>query len=156
MTEGNTEPTLDLEALLRRLTESSEAFIEALKQLDPSQFDVESAEGASVKRSLERTVDDLNFYYGQLTARCLNLPQPPCLGRSDFSSLREATMAVQVAHRRYTNLLHDVLPEDLDKTTTDDQQATYTLRQLIEMTAAHYNVRVRQIRAVAESASTPG
>lgn len=156
MTEGNTEPTLDLEALLRRLTESSEAFIEALKQLDPSQFDVESGDGASVKRSLERTVDDLNFYYGQLTARCLNLPQPPCLGRSDFSSLREATMAVQVAHRRYTNLLHDVLPEDLDKTTTDDQQATYTLRQLIEMTAAHYNVRVRQIRAVAESASTPG
>lgn len=156
MTEGNAEAKHELETLLRRLNESSEAFIEALKQMEPSQFDVEPGGGTSVKRSLERTVDDLNFYYGQLTARCLNLPQPPCLGRSDFSSLREATMAVQVAHRRYTNLLHDVIPEDLDKSTTDDQQATYTLRQLIEMTAAHYNIRVRQIRAVTESASTPG
>lgn len=155
MTEGSAPQKAEVEELLRRLTEASEAFVEALKQLDPSQFEVEPNDGASIKRSLERTVDDLNFYYGQLTARCLNLPQPPCLGRSDFSSLREATMAVQVAHRRYTNLLHDILPEDLDKTTTDEQQATYTLRQLIEMTAAHYNIRVRQIRAVAESA-TPG
>lgn len=155
MTEGTAPQNAELEELLRRLNDASEAFIEALKQLDPSQFEAEHGDGASVKRSLERTVDDLNFYYGQLTARCLNLPQPPCLGRSEFSSLREATMAVQVAHRRYTNLLHDVIPEDLEKTTTDDQQATYSLRQLIEMTAAHYNIRVRQVRAVAESA-TPG
>lgn len=156
MTEGNMQAKTDLETLLKRLNEASEAFVETLKQLDPSQFEVEPDDGTSVKRALERSVDDLNFYYGQLTARCLNLPQPPCLGRSSFSSLREATMAVQVAHRRYTNLLHDVIPDDLEKTTTDDQQATYTLRQLIEMTAAHYNLRVRQVRAVAESASTAG
>jgi hypothetical protein len=156
MAERKIEAKAELEDLLRRLNEASEMFISELKQLDPSQFDVEPNDGASVKRSLERTVDDLNFYYGQLTARCLNLPQPPCLGRSEFSSLREGTMAVQVAHRRYTNLLHDVIPEDLDKTTADDKHVTYSLRQLIEMTAAHYNLRVRQIRAAAESASTPG
>jgi len=156
MAERKIEAKAELEELLSRLTRASEMFIEELKQLDPSQFDVEPPDGASVKRAVERTVDDLNFYYGQLTARCLNLPQPPCLGRSDFSSLREATMAVQVAHRRYTNLLHDVIPEDLDKTTTDDQHVTYSLRQLIEMTTAHYGLRIRQIRTVAESASTPG
>lgn len=156
MTERKIEAKAELEELLRRLTEASEILISELKQLDSSQFDVEPRDGASVKRSLERTVDDLNFYYGHLTARCLNLPQPPCLGRSEFSSLREATMAVQVAHRRYTNLLHDVIPDDLDKTITDDQHVTYSLRQLIEMTAAHYSLRVRQIRAAAEGASTPG
>lgn len=154
MTEGNSEARLNLEGLLKRLNESHQAFTETLKGIDPGQFDKEPDDGSSVKRSLERTVDDLNFYYGALAARCLNLPQPPCLGRSEFSSLREATMAVQVAHRRFTNLLHDVLPEDLEKTTTDDQQVTYSLRQVIEMTAAHYNLRERQMRAIAEGAST--
>lgn len=156
MTEGNSAPRSDLEALLSRLNESHQALIDTLQGLDPGQFATERDDGSSVKRALERTVDDLNFYYGTLTARCLNLPQPPCLGTSDFSSLREATMAVQVAHRRYTNLLHDIAPEDLERTTSDDQHVTYTLRQLIEMTAAHYNVRTRQMRAIAESASTPG
>lgn len=155
MTQGNSEKALDLEALLKKLNDAHEALIETLKTLDPGQFDGDD-ESTSVKRALERTVDDLNFYYGHLTARCLNLPQPPCLGRSDFSGLREATMAVQVAHRRYTNLLHDLLPEDLDKSTTDDQHVTYTLRQLVEMTAAHYNMRARQLRGIGESASTAG
>ena len=155
MTEGNSEPKLDLEAVLRRLNEAHQVLIDALQSLDPGQFEKEG-DGGSIKRSLERTVDDLNFYYGMLTARCLGLPMPPCLGRSDFSSLREATMAVQVAHRRYTNLLHDLVPEDLEKTATDDQQVTYTLRQLIEMTAAHYTLRTRQVRALGEGASTTG
>lgn len=155
MTEGNSEATLDLEGLLQRLNEAQQSLIETLKSLDPKQFEGPD-ETASVKRALERTVDDLNFYYGQLTARCLNLPQPPCLGSAEFSGLREATMAVQVAHRRYSNLLHDLLPDDLDKQTTDEQGVTYTLRQLIEMTAAHYNVRARQLRSIGEGASTTG
>lgn len=156
MTEGNSEPALALAELLRRLNDAYQSLVDALKSLDPKQFEAEPEDGSSVKRSLERTVDDLNFYYGTLAARCLNLPQAPCLSRSEFSTLREATMAVQVAHRRFTNLLHDVLHADLEKTTTDDQHVTYSLRQVIEMAAAHYNLRERQMRSIAEGASTTG
>jgi hypothetical protein len=146
----------ELETLLNRLTESHQALVEALKSLDPKDFEAEQSDGSSIKRSLERTVDDVNFYYGSLVARCLNLPQPPCLSTADFSSLREATMAVQVAHRRFGGLLHDVLPDDLEKSAADDKHTTYTLRQILEMATAHYNLRTRQMRATAEGASTPG
>ena len=60
-------------------------------------------------------MDEVNFYYGRLVARALNLPQPPCMANADFMSLREAAMSLQVAHRRFGNLLHDVLPDDLDE-----------------------------------------
>ena len=128
----------------------------ALKDVDSARFDVEARDGASVKRSLERSVDDLNLYYGSLVANCLNLPQPPLLEKSEFATLREGTMALQVAQRRFTNLLHDVLPQDLDKTATDEHQAAYSLRQLLEMTAAHYHLRVKQLDALGDRASARG
>ncbi len=156
MTEGNSESALEIESLLARLTESREALVEALAAANADRFTVQARDGTSIKRSLERTVDDLNLYYGTLTARCLNLPQPPGLVKSEFSTLREATMALQVAQRRFTSLLHDVLPQDLDKTATDERHATYTLRQVLEMTAAHFQLRVRQVETLNNPASTRG
>ena len=154
MTEGNSEPALDLESILARLTESQEALVEALAAADADRFAVQAGDGTSIKRSLERTVDDLNLYYGTLTASCLNLPQPPDLVRSEFSTLREGTMALQVAQRRFTNLLHDVLPPDLERTATDERHATYTLRQVLEMTAAHFHA-MKLLRMSTENGLRP-
>ena len=156
MTEGNSESALELESILARLTESQEALSNALAAADADRFAAQAGDGTSVKRSLERTVDDLNLYYGTLTASSLNLPQPPGLVKSEFSTLREGTMALQVAQTRFTNLLHDVLPQDLDKTATDERHATYTLRQVLEMTAAHFQLRVRQVETLNKPASTRG
>ncbi|MCH8815654.1 MAG: hypothetical protein IH957_11310 [Chloroflexi bacterium] len=154
MTEGNSESALELESILARLTESQEALLKALDAADADRFAIQAADGTSIKRSLERTVDDLDLYYGALTASCLNLPQPPGLVKSEFSTLREGTMALQVTQGRFTNLLHDVLPQDLDKTATDERHATYTLRQVLEMTAAHFQLRVRQVETLNKPAST--
>jgi len=156
MTEGNSESALELESILTRLRESQEALVESLAEANADRFSEPASDGTSIKRSLERTVDDLNLYYGTLTADCLNLPQPPGLVKSEFSSLREGTMALQVAQRRFTNLLHDVLPQDLDKTAADEHHATYTLRQVLEMTAAHFQLRVKQVEALNSTASMPG
>jgi hypothetical protein len=156
MKEGNTQAAIDLEGILKRLNGSQDALLAALKEADPKRFAVEADDGVSAKRSLERTVDDLNLYYGTLVAACLNLPQPPDLAASEFATLREAMMALQVAQRRFTNLLHDVLPQDLEKSATDERHATYTLRQLLEMASAHYQLRVRQIAAQGDRAAAKG
>ncbi len=152
MTEGNSEAALELEDLLRRLAEAQQALLEAIQESEPERFAVE-VEESSVKRSLERTADDLNFYYGSLAARALNLPQPPCMQKADFSSSREAAMALQVAHRRFTNLLHDILPADLERPATDDTPGTYTLRQVLEMVTAQYSYRAQQVKRIAAQAA---
>lgn len=157
MTEQrNSESDLELANILARLSEAQEALVEALDAADADLFAEQASDSTSIKRALERTVDDLNLYYGTLTASCLNLPQPPDLVKSEFSTLREGTMALQVAQRRFTNLLHDVLPQDLDKSATDERHATYTLRQILEMTTAHLQLRVRQIETLNNPASTRG
>lgn len=153
MTEGNSRPELELRDLLQRLQKARAGLMEALSALDPDLFTAEVADGESVKRALERTVDDLNFYYGTLAARALSLPQPPCLQRADFSSLREATMSLQVAHRRFSNLLHDVLPGDLGKVAIDPQHGTYTLRQILELATAQYSLRTQQVQRIAAQAA---
>ena len=107
-----TAPAPDLDDILQRLEAALAELTEALKAADPERFDKDNVDGESVKRTIERTADDLNFYYGRLAARALNLPQPPCLSRAEFSSLREATVSLQVAHRRFSNLLHDLVPGD--------------------------------------------
>ncbi len=149
MTEGNSQPDLELRGLLQRLQTARAGLMEAIGALDPDSFTAEVADGASVKRALERTVDDLNFYYGTLVARALSLPQPPCLQRADFSSLREATMSLQVAHRRFSNLLHDLIPSDLEKVAIDPQHGTYTLRQILELATAQYSLRTQQLQHIA-------
>jgi hypothetical protein len=137
----------ELEGLLKRLEDARSAMMEAVEASDPTRFEEVNSEGESVKRTLERAADEVNFYYGGLVARALNLPQPPCMAGADFMSLREASMSLQVAHRRFGNLLHDLLPEDLEKTAQDDH-ASYTLRQVLEMAVAHYNRREQQLKAL--------
>lgn len=145
MTESSPAPAVEVEELLRRLEEARAAFIAALKEFAPDGFAAESGDGESIKRMLERTSDDLNFYYGRLVARAMSLPQPPCLQKADFSSLREATVALQVAHRRFTNLLHDLTPADLQRQATEPELGSFTMRQVLEMATAHYALRAQQV-----------
>ena len=145
MTESSSAPPVEVEELLRRLEEARAAFTEAVKECDPSRFADEGGDGESIKRMLERTSDDLNFYYGRLVARAMSLPQPPCLQKADFSSLREATVALQVAHRRFANLLHDLMPADLERQAADPELGSFTMRQILEMATAHYALRAQQV-----------
>ena len=153
MTQGNPAPRLELEDMLRRLESAREELMAALDAIDAERFEKESADGDSIKRTLERTADDLNFYYGRLAARALSLPQPPCLQRADFMSLREATVSLQVAHRRFSNLLHDLVPKDLERTAADEEHGSHTLRQVLEMAAAHYRLRAQQVQQIAAQTS---
>lgn len=149
MTEGNSGPQFELEDLLRRLEIARGELVETLKSTDGARFEQQNAGGESIKTTLERTADDVNFYYGRLGARALNLPQPPCMQKSEFMSLREATLSIQVAHRRFANLLHDLVPADLDKVASGEEHGEYTLRQILEMAAAHYRLRRGQVQALA-------
>lgn len=147
MTDKETTATNDIDEILERLDRARLAFVEALEASDHEKFEeTKGDDGESVKRVLERTIDDINFYFGRLASRALNLPQPPCLGRATISSLREGVMSFQVAHRRFSNLLHDLLPEDLEKEANDPELGSYTLRQTLELTVAQYNQRAQQVR----------
>lgn len=146
--EGSSAPTVEIDGLLRRLDEARAALIKALQGCDPARFAAEAGEGESIKRTLERTADDVNFYYGRLVARAMKLPQPPCLSRAEFSSLREATVSLQVAERRFSNLLHDLVQSDLEREAADPELGTYTLRQILEMATAHYALRTQLVSRI--------
>ena len=152
MTERKPVSQNELEDVLRRLEAAREELIETLQSTDGALFEKQNADGESIKTTLERTADDINFYYGSLTARALGLPQPPCMQKAEFMSLREATLSIQVAHRRFSNLLHDLLADDLDKVATGEEHGKYTLRQILELAAAHYRLRNQQVRALAGAA----
>ena len=142
----------EIDELLRRLESSKAGLIELLENCNAEWFGIEDAEGESIKKTLERASDDVNFYYGRLVARAVNLPQTPCLATAEFSSLREAVMALQIAHRRFSTLLHDLTQEDLGREAVDAEHGTYTLRQVLEMAAAHYDLRGRQVERIAAKA----
>ena len=148
--EGSSAPTLEVEELLRRLEDARSSLTAVLNDAEPNQFAPEADGGESLKRTLERTADDLNFYYGRLVARAMSLPQPPCLQKADFSSLREATMSLQVAHRRFSNLLHDLVAGDLERQASDPELGSYTMRQILEMATAHYALRAQQVQRLLE------
>jgi len=155
MTKGGSAETEDLEQLLRRLQEAHESLLEVLKGGDQERF-AEQDGGDSVKAIVERTSDDVNLYYGRLAARAMSLPQPPCVQRADFSSLREAVAALQVAHRRFTNLLHDLTPEDLEREAADPELGSYTMRQILAMATAHYALRAQQVTQVQPGTAPAG
>jgi hypothetical protein len=140
----------EVDKLLRRLAEANTSLVQGLKDCDPSLFSVETGDGESLKRTLERSADDVNFYYGRLAARARSLPQPPCLQKADFSSLREAAATIQIAHRRFSNLLHDLVAGDLERKAEDPELGTYTLRQILEMATAHYALRTQQLSRLRE------
>jgi hypothetical protein len=151
--EGSLAPTLEVEELLRRLEDARSSLTAVLNDAEPNQFASEADGGESVKRTLERTADDLNFYYGRLVARAMSLPQPPCLQKADFSSLREAVMSLQVAHRRFSNLLHDLVAGDLERQASDPELGSYTMRQILEMATAHYALRAQQVQRLLEQSA---
>lgn len=145
MTEEQAQKT-ETDDLIERLDGGRLALVEALEASDPEAFATATADGETIKRVNERTVDDVNFYFGRLVARALNLPQPPDLVRADLGSLREGVMAFQVAHRTLGTLLHDLLPADLEKKAEDPELGSYTLRQVLELAAAQYNQRAQEVR----------
>lgn len=150
----DTPARAELEGLLRRLEDARAALLDALKGADRSRFQ-EVNEGESLKRMLERTADDVNFYYGRLVSRAMSLPQPPCLIKADFSSLREAAAAIAVTHQRFSNTLHDLRPEDLQREATDPELGTFTMRQILEMLTAHYALRTQQVASLAGGQAAP-
>lgn len=144
-----------LEDVLRRIDESKAGLVQALESTDPSLFEAENSEGESIRHAVQRATDEVNFYYGRLVAQALTLPQPPCLTRADYGSLREGVMALQVAHRRFTNLLHDLAPDDLDRMAEDPEYGSYSLLQILELAAAQYAMRAQQIQQLAAHARQP-
>lgn len=148
MAEESAPAVSELEKLLRRLEEARAGLMGALEGCDPEKFAIE-IDSVSIKRALERAVDDINFYYGRLVARAVNLPQPPCTQTADLMSLREAVMSLQVGHRRFSTLLHDLTQADLEREAVDAEHGTYTLRQILEMAAAHYKLRAQQVQQIA-------
>ncbi len=137
--------------LLRRLDQGKQVLIDLMESFPAELYDVQQAAGETVRRFIERTVDDLNFYYGRLVARALSLPQPPCLATADLLSLREAILAVQIAHRRFGTLLHDLAEDDLERPANDPEHGTYTMRQIVELATAQYGLRHQQVARVADA-----
>jgi hypothetical protein len=136
----------ELEGILSRLQEALQSLMRTIDDTSPDRFERHDPENDSVKRILERAVDDVNFYYGSLVAKAVSLPQPPYMETANFRSLQEATVSLQLAHRRFSNLLHDLRQEDLNRKTSLESTSDYTLRQVLETAAAHYRLRAEQIR----------
>jgi hypothetical protein len=61
-------------------------------------------------------------------------------------------MALQVAHRRFSNLLHDLEPGDLEKVGAEAELGSYTLRQILELAGAQYRMRAQQVQRLATHA----
>lgn len=138
--------TREIDGLLRRLQDAHQTLMNAIAEATPEEFERENEEGDSVRRILERSTDDVNFYYGRLVAQAVSLPQPPHMEAADFPSPVEANECLQLAHRRFSKLLHDVRAEDLNRKTRLESTAEFTLRQVLETAVAHYGLRAEQIR----------
>ena len=148
MSEETPTAIEETEALLNRLQEAHQTLMKAITEAAPQRFERENREGDSIKRILERSADDVNFYYGRLVARAVSLPQPPDIETADFGSLEEAKAFVQMAHRHLSKLLHDLTAADLDRKTRLESTADYTLRQVLEMAVAHYKLRTDQLNSI--------
>jgi cellobiose-specific phosphotransferase system component IIA len=140
--------TGELNSILQRLRDSHDALIKAIEKAKPEDFERPTESEDTTKRILERTADDVNFYYGRLVAQAVSLPQPPYMEHADFGSFDEATASIQEAHHRFTNLLHDLTEEDLARKTRLETTSELTLRQVLETAAAHYKLRADQMRTV--------
>jgi len=146
VTEETPTAVEEMEGLLGRLRRAHQALMEAMSEASPELFQQQNEEGDSIKRLLERSADDVNFYYGRLVARAISLPQPPEMEPADFGSLEEAKASLHLAHRRLVHLLHDLTAEDLARTTRLENTSEYTLRQVLETAVAHYNLRAEQLK----------
>ena len=146
MTEETPTAVDEMEGLLGRLRRAHQALMEAMSEASLELFQQRNEDGDSIKRLLERSADDVNFYYGRLVARAISLPQAPEMEPADFGSLEEAKASLHLAHRRLVHLLHDLTAEDLARTTRLENTSEYTLRQVLETAVAHYNLRAEQLK----------
>jgi hypothetical protein len=146
MTEETSTAVAEMEELLGRLRRAQRALMEAIGDMPPQLFLLQNNDGDSIKRLLERSADDVNFYYGRLVATAVSLPQPPGMEPADFGSPEEAKASLHLAHRRLVKLLHDLTAEDLARTTRLENTSEYTLRQVLETAIAHYNLRAEQLK----------
>lgn len=156
MTEETPTAVEEMEGLLGRLRRAHQALMEAMSEAPPELFQQQNEEGDSIKRLLERSADDVNFYYGRLVARAVSLPQPPEMEPADFGSLEEAKASLHLAHRRLAHLLHDLTAEDLARTARLENTSEYTLRQVLETAVAHYNLRAEQLKKAGGGQKTGG
>ncbi len=156
MSEEPSTAVGEIEELLSRLQEAHGALMEAIGEITPEEFAWENEDGDSAKRILERCADDVNFYYGQLMARAVSLPQPPGLEPADFGSPAEARASVQLAHRHLSKLLHNVTEKDLSRTASLESTAEFSLRQVLETAVAHYRLRADQIRNAGGGSASKG
>lgn len=156
MSEERATAVGGIEELLNRLQEAHRALMEAIDEVAPEMFTRENTEGDSAKRILERSADDVNFYYGRLLAQALSLPQPPGLETADFGSLAEASASVRLAHKHLSKLLHDVTERDLSRTASLESTSEYSLRQVLETAVAHYKLRADQLRNLGGGSANNG
>ncbi|MCH8920072.1 MAG: hypothetical protein IIA23_05110, partial [Chloroflexi bacterium] len=128
MSDETFTATKEMDALLNRFHEAQQALMRAISEAAPDQFKKAKKEDGSAKRILERSADEVNFYYGRLVAQALSLPQPPGMETASFQSLEEAKISLQVAHKRFSNLLHNLTAEDLERKARLEGTTEYTLR----------------------------
>ncbi len=156
MSDETTTATTEVDAQLNRFHEAQQALMRAITETAPDQFERTDEEDGSVKRILERSANEVNFYYGRLVAQALSLPQPPGMETAAFQSLEEAKVSLQVAHKRFSNLLHDLTAEDLERKTRLEGTAEYTLRQVLETSVAHYKLRTDQLANIGDGGQQQG
>ena len=134
-----------LHSLLQGLEEAKQRLVDTMTQVTDEEFEWQGPDGQSIRQVLEKAVDDVNFFYGWLVGRVRGRPPLPCIQPADFLSIREAMMGLQVAHRRFTNQLHDLTPADLERTATHEEAGTFSLHQVLEMATEHYLQRAQQV-----------
>ena len=150
MSDETSTATKEMDALLNRFHEAQQALMRAISEAAPDHFKKAKEEDGSAKRILERSADEVNFYYGRLVAQALSLPQPPGMETASFQSLEEAKISLQVAHKRFSNLLHNLTAEDLERKARLEGTTEYTLRQVLETAVAHYKLRTEQLANIGE------
>ena len=150
MSDETSTATKEMDALLNRFHEAQQALMRAISEAAPDHFKKAKEEDGSAKRILERSADEVNFYYGRLVAQALSLPQPPDMETASFQSLEEAKISLQVAHKRFSNLLHNLTAEDLERKARLEGTTEYTLRQVLETAVAHYKLRTEQLANIGE------
>lgn len=140
-----------VEALFRDLEDAKQRLLAVVALVTEEEFAWPPPEGDSIQRTLEKAADDVNFFYGWLVTRIRGLPPIPCLHPADFLSLREASTALQVVHRRFSNMLHDLRPEELERTVSDEGEEPLSLRSILELAAAHYRQRAEQVERLRQA-----
>ena len=60
-------------------------------------------------------------------------------------------MVLQITHRRFANLLHDLRPEELERTVSNEDQEPLSLRRVLEMAASHYRQQTEALESLRQT-----